>query len=104
MKRTYIFLALCLVGTNTMALEEMAGRITYVEPTYLPALIQFTLDTGSASCPAGKYLKWQKSDQMNNRAVYATLLLAIATGKRIRIYVNDGDTTCSGQYLHLLPD
>ena len=104
MKKACVGLALGLVGTSGMALEQMVGRVTYLEPTYLPAAVQFTLDVGSASCPAGQYLKWQKPDQSNNKAIYATLLMALTSGKRVRIYVNDGDTACIGQYLHVLPD
>jgi hypothetical protein len=104
MKITCVGAVFVFACTSGMAMEQIIGKVTYVEPTYLPAIVQFTIDSGSTSCPVGQYLKWQKSDQSNNKAVYGTLLLALTTGKRVRLYVNDGDTTCTGQYLHVLPD
>jgi hypothetical protein len=104
MKKVCIGVAIVLACTSGMAMEHVTGRVTYLEPTYLPAMVQFTMDAGSASCPTGQYLKWQKADQSNNKTVYATLLLALTAGKRIRLFMNDGDTTCTGQFLHVLPD
>jgi len=102
MRKLYAGTLLAIVCGSSNALEAIVGHVTYLEPTYLPSLVQFTLDSGSASCSAGTYLKWQKADQSNNKAVYATLMLASATGRTVRLYVNDGDTTCVGQYFHLL--
>jgi len=103
-KRVISGLLVALACDASIALESATGHVTYLEPTFLPAIVQFTLDSGSASCPAGTYLKWQKSDQSNNKAVYATLMLALSTGRRVRLYINDADTTCVGQFLHLLSD
>jgi hypothetical protein len=89
--------------TNALALEEIIGHVTLLEPTYLPGTIAFYLDNGSASCPVGRMLRWAKPDLENNKAVYATLLTAIAAGNRVRFYVNDGDTSCVGQFLHIFP-
>jgi hypothetical protein len=102
MRKSYIGILLAIVCGSSSALEEIKGHVTYLETTYLPSLVVFTLDSGSTSCPTGTSLKWQKTDQSNNKAVYATLMLASATGRTVRMYVNDGDTTCIGQYFHLL--
>lgn len=86
---------------NALSLESITGKVTLLEPTYLPGSVNFIMDTGSTSCPAGSYLKWSKADQNNNRAVYSTLLTALVSGKRVEFFINDGDTGCSGQFLHL---
>jgi hypothetical protein len=104
MKNVWIGAIVVLACTNAVALEQIVGRVTYLEPTYLPTSVSFTIEAGSASCPAGQFLRWQKSDPSNNKAVYATLLLALTCGRRVRLFVNDGDTTCTGQFLHVLPD
>ena len=104
MKRFYLGVFVAIACNASNALEVATGRVTYLEPTYLPAVVSFAMDSGSASCPAGQLLKWQKADQSNNKAAYATLMLALSTGKKIRLFFNDGDTTCIGQYLHLLSD
>ena len=104
MNRSWLGTVIALACNATYAMEGATGHVTYLEPTYLPAIVSFTMDSGSTSCPTGQYLKWQKADQSNNRAAYATLMLALSTGKRVRFYVNDGDTTCVVQFLHLLGD
>ena len=97
-----IFAAATLLACNASAIELISGRVTYIEATYLPGLAQFAMDAGSPSCPAGQNLLWQKSDPSNNQAVYAALMFAMATGKRVSVYVNDGDTSCTGQYFQIL--
>ena len=83
------------------ALEVAVGRVVAVEPTFMPGFIKFYMDVGTPSCPANSWYTWQKSDE-NNKAVYATLLAAIATKQKIRLHFNDGDTSCVGQFIHLL--
>lgn len=97
-------LALCCTVPSAQDLEFMIGKVVDLEPTYMPATIAFVMDTGSASCPAGKMLFWKKADQVNNRIVYSTLQQAIGTGQRIIFHVAKGDTTCNGLYIHLLKD
>ncbi|MET1257045.1 hypothetical protein [Aliikangiella maris] len=101
-----IFFSIILVtlSTTSWALENITGKVTFLEPTYLPSTIVFSLDAGNATCPAGTYLKWQKSDVENNKAVYSTLLAAMMSRKRIKFHFNDGDTGCVGTHLHLLSD
>ncbi len=45
----------------------------------------------------------QKPDADNNKADYAAILLALGSGKRVRFYINDNDTTCLGQFVHIVP-
>lgn len=85
------------------AVEIVTAKVLLVEPTYMPGAVSFILSGGTASCPAGRYLRWQK-DAENNKAVYAALLGAMVTGKRVTLYFDDGDTTCLGRFLHVLAD
>ena len=45
---------------------------------------------------------WKNADPENNKAVYATLMTALAADKNVRFHINDGDTTCTGKHLHLI--
>jgi hypothetical protein len=82
------------------AVESILGKIKTLEASYMPNTIQFTLDAGSAACPANKWLVWKSVDKDNNKAVYATLLAALTTGKSVRFHYADGDTNCVGTYIH----
>lgn len=104
MNKFLMGLSLAFSCCATYGSEIVVGRVTLLEPTYLPTRVVFMMDTGSSSCPAGNYLTWQNADQNNNKATYATLMLALSMGKKVRLYVNDGDTTCIGRFLHLLSD
>lgn len=97
-----IILALCCNVSS--ALEVITGRVTVLEPTYLPGVVTFAMDTGTPLCKAGSWLIWRKADVSNNKAVYALLMTALATGKRIRFHVNEKDPECVGQYVHLLAE
>lgn len=93
-----------LVATSgAHAFQTLEGHITTVEPTYMPATVQFSMDSGSSLCPVGAWLKWSKTNNIdNNKAVYATLVSAFISGKRIRLYINDGDSNCYGVAMHLI--
>lgn len=95
-------LTLAALSTDVYALESFVGKVTVVEPTYLPTGVAFTMDTGNTACPAGTWLWWNKPDQQNNKAIYAALLAAMLTDKPVRFRINDGDAQCVGQYLHVL--
>lgn len=90
------------VAPSALAYQTIEGHVTLLEPTYLPTVIAFSMDAGSSVCPAGGWLRWSKSSTDNNKAVYATLLSAFTTGKRVRFYINDGDTNCMGVAMHLI--
>ena len=102
MIRIFVFILLLIVSApHAHALERITGKVIIVEPTYLPEAITFQMDAGSRTCPKGKWLKWKKNTE-NNKLVYSTLMTALISGHQINFYVNDNDTNCSGQYLHLL--
>lgn len=102
MKNLLLALLLGLASGTSFALENFTGKITVVEPTYLPSAVTFIMDTGNSTCPSGTWLKWQNADSQNNKAIYATLITAMATGKQVRFVMNNGDLTCKGQYLHFI--
>lgn len=102
--KTAVLTGLLLMSSATYALEQMTGHVTVLEPSYLPGSIAFMLDAGSVSCPAGRWFWWSSSDVSMNKAVYATLMTALITNKKVNFFVNDGDTTCKGQHLHILKD
>lgn len=68
----------------------------------MPAKVTLQMSAGNSACPAGTWLVWQNADAANNRAVLAMLLTAVASKQNINFVINTGDTTCKGQYIHLL--
>jgi hypothetical protein len=102
-KNIVICLSLFLAcASSAQALETITAHVTALEASYLPSMVTFWLDAGSHSCPVGTMLKWSKPDPDNNKAVYSTLLTALTAGNSVRFYINDGDTQCVGQFIHLL--
>jgi hypothetical protein len=89
------------LGTS-YALQAFEGTVTMVETTYMPTRVVFQMSNGVPACPAGSFLVWENT-ATNNQAVYAGLLTAFASGKRVRFHINDNDTSCRGQFIHLIP-
>ncbi len=105
MKFKIIFsIILLTISTASWALEDFTGKVTFLEPTYLPGSFFFSLDAGNTTCPKGKRLKWDKPDIDNNKAVYSTLMAAMMSGKKVKFHFNDNDTGCVGTHLHLLTE
>lgn len=81
-------------------------KITAIEPTYIPLKISFWTESGAGSCPAGSIYNWnaQGADQpakiANVQSVLATLMTALMTGKRVRLYGNNA--ACGIEFIHLL--
>lgn len=100
MKRIAIMLAISLVTAQAQALENVVAKVIVVESSYMPATVSFRLSAGTASCPAGKWLIWQR-DIENNKAVYAMLMSALVSDKKINIYFDDGDVSCVPKFMHL---
>jgi len=92
-----------LVSLPCYGWQTVLGQVTELEATYLPTTIMFKMSTGSSVCPAGAWLKWANSNTENNKAVYATLLTAAVSGTSILFYIADGDTTCTGAFIHVAP-
>lgn len=102
MMRTLAFALLMTAAFPCLAFEEAYARVILVQSSYMPTNIQFEVDTGTPSCPAKSWLTWSNASIDNNKATYATLLTAIATGSQILYYINDGDTTCKVAYLDIV--
>jgi hypothetical protein len=99
----YIFsVGVILFSSNVLSLEHFVGKVTYLEPTYMPSTIRFTISGGNSTCPAGKAITWSKTDIENNKITYSTLMAAFMANRSVRIYINDGDSSCKAQYMHLL--
>lgn len=101
MKRVAILVAMLLVTSKAQALQHVVAKVKLVESTYVPAAVTFMLSEGTASCPAGRMLFWERSVE-NNKAVYAMLVAAKISGGKVQIVFNDGDSNCVPQYLHLV--
>jgi hypothetical protein len=67
-------------------------HVTLVDPSAMPKLLQFTIDSTLGACQAGTWITWQTqgatiaNKQDNNKAVLDTLLTAVATGNSVNIY------------------
>jgi hypothetical protein len=88
-----------LATAPAYALQMLEGRITSLESTYMPQTIVFQLDVGKAGCPPGALLYWKKVDSVP--ATYSTMLAALLSSRKVRVYFNDNDTACEGQFFHI---
>ncbi len=103
MIRRYTLAAVMLLACSSAnAFQILEGKVAVLQPTYLPSLVSFQMTVGSSLCPSGAWLQWVNASTDNNKAVYATLLAALTAGKTVRLYINDGDTTCTVVFVHLL--
>jgi hypothetical protein len=82
------------------AIQYITGHVTLLEPTYMPGK---QMDVGNAASPAGTWLMWDKPAAEYVQAAYATALAALMAGKVINFVINDNDTSCKGQFLHISP-
>lgn len=101
MKQITTLLAMLLVSIQAQALEIVTAKVSLVESSYLPGTVTFMLTGGTALCPSGKWLVWQR-DADNNKAVYAMLMSAAISGKKVNVYFDEGDSKCVPKYMHLV--
>jgi len=103
--RSILFFGLGLLGLSLSgsadALQIIEGRVVQVEATYMPSQIPFVLSEGNATCPAGQTLYWTGNTQENTKAIYATLISAFVSGKRIRFIMDDNDVSCRGKFIYI---
>ncbi|MBN6112317.1 hypothetical protein JR063_12095 [Xanthomonas sp. CFBP 8700] len=105
MKRSLFWCAgFCLVPLSgaAEAFQVITGRVVEIEATYMPSRIPFTLSEGNATCPAGHALLWANNTQENTKAIYATLMSALVSGKQIKVFLEDNDTSCTGKFIYLV--
>src|SRR6516164_335288 len=106
-------LAIVLVSmpanAGTVDWSVNGAHVTVVEGSYMPGFITFQIDAAVGPCPAGSWLIWNgqgstsQSQQDNNKAVYALLITALATGKAINLYGNNPSASggaCLATYVH----
>ncbi|WOS40853.1 hypothetical protein [Xanthomonas rydalmerensis] len=86
---------------SASALQIITGKVTQIEATYMPTQIPFLLSEGNATCPAGKPVYWAK-EQENNKAIYAMLMSAFVSGKRVTLIMDDNDTSCTGKFIYMV--
>jgi len=98
MKGILLGIALLVWAGAASALESVQAKVITVEASYMPNTVSFSLDAGTATCPAGSWLLWQKSAD-SNKAAYALLLTALTTGKTVTFYHQAG--SCVGEFLHI---
>ncbi|MCC4601674.1 hypothetical protein [Xanthomonas melonis] len=96
-----VILSLLAMSGPAYALQSFTGRVVRVEATYMPTQIPFILSEGNTTCPAGKPIYWSSQNVENNKAIYATLIAAMTSGKKITFIVDDGDQSCRGKFLYL---
>jgi len=83
-----VALAIGTLFFSTRAFPQTAvslglGTVTWIEATYMPGEIVFTLSTGDTLCGAGTPLHWITSDVDNAKAVYAILLANMLSGRQV---------------------
>ena len=81
--------------------EHVTAKVNLVESTYMPGTVAFMLSGGSALCPAGSWLSWQR-DAENNKSVYAMLMAALTSGKQVTVIFDQGDGNCVPKFMHLV--
>jgi len=101
MKQLIVLAAMLLAANQAQALEAVVAKVSLVESSYMPGNVAFILTNGTALCPSGRWLFWQR-DVENNKAVYAMLMSAAISGRKINIYFEEGDSTCIPKHMHLL--
>lgn len=81
------------------------GRISAIEASYMPGMINFQLDTSIGGCAAGQFIVWrpqgstQTARDQNAQAVFATLLTAKASNQSILVYLTSNGCTATFLYL-----
>lgn len=83
------------------------AHVTLIEGTYVPGIVNFTIDVPAGPCAAGAFLQYngQGSDPASNvKAVYALLLTAKISGQTVNLYGSNTLTSngwCLVQFIHI---
>jgi hypothetical protein len=101
-------LILSILATPAEAYDwVIVGKVIMVETDYAPAQVVFEVDTAAGTCSSGTFLGYAAqgstaADKATNiSAVIATLLTAMASGKRVQIYGNN--TNCAVVNIWMIP-
>lgn len=98
MKTLSRFVCLVLIfGFSSVALAawDATAKVVNIEPSYMPEKILFKLDVAAGDCAAGEWI-WYHGNNYNQvdsyenvKSVYAGILAASITGKRVEVHGND---------------
>lgn len=110
LRRTLTLTAI-LVGAMCPSLAGAAdwsfdGHVIDLESTYVPIEIPFYSDGGTPACPSGTMLHYlpqsadQESKLANIQANLSILATALASGKKVRLFGNNG--SCAILFVHIL--
>lgn len=109
MKRIWAAVAL-LSASSAMPVfahdATFTGKITMIEPTYMPEGIIFRSDGGAGSCQAGASLTWnvrgntEAARIANSQAILSALMTAQVAGRTVGVYANSSN--CSVEFIHFL--
>jgi len=100
----WVILCMAGLGSSTAwSYEQALAHVTTVQSSYMPNVVAFRVDAGTASCPAGVWLlSGSAATTDNNKAAYSLLLAAINSGNLIEYGINAGDTSCTVMFLYEL--
>jgi hypothetical protein len=75
-----------------------SAQVQWIETSYMPSAIVFTIDVAAGSCAAGTSLHWNPANADNAKAVFAALVAARASGTQIRLYGLNAGCVISNVY------
>jgi hypothetical protein len=93
---------LLTVCGSANAIQWIKAKVNAIEVTYMPNKLMFSLDSGNATCPAGKMMVWENNSADNNKAVHSTVLAAMLAQKKLHVVIDDNDTNCVVRFIYIL--
>ena len=115
-----LFAGVTLLAPTAFAYDAPSpvAKVAFVEVSYQPGAVYFQIDQTVANCPTGDFILWEggatyppgnaatEADRKTNvKQVTNTLLMAMHTGGRVRVYARNktASTSCVAEFLHALP-
>lgn len=106
--------SLLVARSATATNFPISGKVTFIESSYMPLKIRFTMDHGDGVCGLNSSrpnLYWENSNADNNKAVFAMLLAAYIGQQNITLYYSDANSSyqaegagnCVTSYIYLNP-
>lgn len=116
MKASLVIFAMLIAMLSTRAQSSpfdwaaYNAQVTSISAASMPSHLIFKIDTnGGTSCPAGTWLTYygigadSATQKDNIKVIYALLLTALATGKKIHVFNLDSATAnCAVNAIHIL--
>ena len=85
---------------------DVVGKVTRLEPSFVPDHLNIRIDTAAGSCPAGIWIFYggngsTEQDRKDSvKAAYAALLSSLLTGTSVEFY--GFNTNCTVGQMHVL--